>query len=175
MQVLLVDLGRLLVPAVVGQQRHVAGRDGAHLHGAGRPLHRVEVVEPLVQDEGRRPAVRRPVRGVRQPAGLRHRVPGEEHVSQLLLGQRLLGEDLPDVGLAGRGAAVAVRDVHGVQGTEAADGGALGVGGKHVGHGELGGRLRAAQIGRVQGAVDQRGDGLVVAARVVRGDRRREP
>lgn len=155
------------MPAVVGQQRHVSGSDGAHLHGTGCPLYRIEVVEPLVQDKGRRAPVRRSVRGVCQPAGLRNRVPGDEHVAQLLLGQRLLGEDLPDVGLAGRWAAVVLRDVHWIQGAEAAYGSTLGVGGEHVGHGELGGRLRAAQVGCVQGAVDQGGDGLVVAARVV--------
>lgn len=174
-KVLLVDPGRLLVPAVVGQQRHVAGGDGAHLHGTSRPLHRIEVVEPLMEDKGWRAAVWRSVWGVCQPAGLWNRVPGKEHVPQLFLGQRLLGENLPDVGLAGRRTAVALWNVHWVQGAEAADGSTFGVGGEHVRKCELGGRLRAAKVGRVQGAVDQRGDGLMVAARVVWRDKRREP
>lgn len=86
-QVLLVDLASLLVPAVMSQQRHVPGRDGAHFHGAGCPLHGVEVVQPVVQDERRGLPVRRTVRGVSEPRGLGHGVVGEEHALQLLLGQ----------------------------------------------------------------------------------------
>ncbi len=68
MQVLLVDFGRLLIPAVVGEQSQITGRNGTHLHGAGRPLHSINVVEAIMEDEGRRPAVRWAVGGVREPA-----------------------------------------------------------------------------------------------------------
>lgn len=50
-QVLLVDLVGVAVPAVVGEQRRVLGRDRAHLHGAGGPLDAVQVVELLVEDD----------------------------------------------------------------------------------------------------------------------------
>lgn len=75
MQVLLVDPARLLVPAVVRQQRRVPGRDGAHLHGAGRPLDGAEVVESVVEDEGRRLTLRGAVSGVGEPRSLRYRIP----------------------------------------------------------------------------------------------------
>lgn len=125
MQVLLVDLVDLLVPAVVRQQGHVPGGDGAHLHGTGGPLHSVEVVQPVVQDEGRGLAVWGAVRRISQPPGLRYRIPGEEHVPQLLLGQWLLGEHLPDFALAGRGTLVVLRDVYGVERAQAVDDAAL--------------------------------------------------
>lgn len=70
MQVLLVDLADLAVPAVMCQQGHVPGGDGAHLHGARCPLHSVEVVQPVVQDEGRGLAVWRAVSGISQPLSL---------------------------------------------------------------------------------------------------------
>lgn len=173
-QVLLVDLAHLAVPAVMRQQGGVPGGDDAHLHGAGGPLHRVEVVQPAVQDEGRGPAVWRPVSRVSEPRGLRHRIPGDEHTAQLLLGQRLGGEDLPDFGLAGGGSLVVWRDVHRVNGAEAVDDVPLGVGREDVGHGELGRGLAAAEVGHVQQTVDEGGDRLVVAPRVLRRDWRRE-
>lgn len=162
------------MPAVVRQQGHVPGSNGAHLHGAGRPLHRVEVVHSLVQDKRRSLAVQRAVGGISQPPSLPHGVPGDEHVPQLLLGEGLMGKDLPDFGLAGWGPFVALGDVNGVQGAQAVDGAALGVRGEDVRHGELRGWLRAAQVGHVDRAVDQRGDGLVVPAREMRWDGRGE-
>lgn len=173
-QVLLVDLADLLVPAVVCQQGHVPGRDGAHLHGTSRPLHSVEVVQPVVQDEGRGLAVRRAVRRISQPPSLRHRIPGEEHVLQLLLGQRLWGEHLPDFGLAGRGSLVTLRDVNRVNRAQAVDDGALRVCGEDVRHSELRRWLRGPEVGHVQQPVDQSGDGLVVTPGVVRWDWRGE-
>lgn len=47
-QILLVDFVRLLIPAMMGEQGQVPGRDCAHLHGAGRPLHSVEIVQVVV-------------------------------------------------------------------------------------------------------------------------------
>lgn len=113
------------MPAMVCQQGHIPGSDGAHLHGTGRPLHCVEVVQPVVQDERRGLAVWWAVRGISQPPSLRHRIPGEEHVLQLLLGQWLLGEHLPDIGVAGRGALVTLGDVHRVKRAQAVDDTAL--------------------------------------------------
>ena len=101
-QVLLVDLVDLAVPAVVCQQGHVPGGDGAHLHGARRPLHSAEVVQPVVQDEGRRPPMRWAVRRISHP-GLGHRIPWEEHALQVLLRQRLQRGHPPDFGVAGGG------------------------------------------------------------------------
>lgn len=173
-QVFLVDVADLSVPAVVRQQRHVPGGDGAHLHGARRPLHGVEVVQPLVQDEGGRIALRGPVGGISQPRSFRHRIPAEEHAPQLLLGQRLWGEHLPDVALAGGRALVAGRDVHGVERAQAVDDGVLRVRGEDFRRGKLRSWLGAPQVGRVQQAVDQGGDRLVVASGIMRRDRGRE-
>lgn len=118
--------------------------------------------------------MRRAVRGIGQPAALGHRIPGEEHVPQLLLRQRLRREDFPDFGVVGRGPLVTGRYVHGVEGGEAVDDGALDVGGEDVGHGELRGRLRGPEVGHVEQAVDERGHRLVVAPGVGRRDRRTE-
>ena len=172
-QVLLVDLVDLAVPAVVCQQGHVPGGDGAHLHGARRPLHSAEVVQPVVQDEGRRPPMRWAVRRISHP-GLGHRIPWEEHALQVLLRQRLQRGHPPDFGVAGGGAFVASRDVHGVERGQAVDERALGVSGEHVRHSEVRGRLRAAEVGHVKLAVDQSGHRLVVEPGVVRRDWRRE-
>lgn len=174
MQVLLVDLPDLLMPAVVRQQGHVPRSNGAHLHGAGRPLHRVEVVHSLMQDKRRSLAVQRAVGGISQPPSLRHGIPRDEHVPQLLLGERLVGKHLPDIGLAGGGPFITLRDVNGIQGAQAVDGAALGVRCEDVGHGELRGWLGAPEVGHVQPAVDQRGDGLVVPAWEMRRDWRGE-
>lgn len=172
MQVFLVDLASLFMPAVVCQQGHVPGSDGTHLHGTRCPLHSIEIVEPVVQDERRGLAVRWTVLGVCQPLRFRHRIIGEEHVLQLLLGQWLFGEYFPDFGLTSRRPLVTFGDVQRVQGAQAVDDGALRVCGEDIGHSELRGGLCGPQVGHVQQAVDESGDRLVVAPRVVRRDGR---
>lgn len=167
MQVLLVDFGRLLVPAVVGEQSQITGGNGTHLHGAGRPLHGVEVVEAIMEDEGRRPAVRRAVGGVREPALLRHRVPGKEDLLQILLRKWLGGEDLPYFALAGRAAGVTLGNLHWVQRAQAVDLRGFVVHCEDVRNKEVFWLLCGAQIGHIEQTVDQRGHRLVVAAREV--------
>lgn len=173
-QVLLVDLAVLLVPVMMSQQGHVPGSDGTHLHGAGSPLQCIEVVQPVVQDERWGLAMRRAVWGISQPTSLRHGIPRDEDVLQLLLRQGLLGEHLPDFGLAGGGSLITLWDVHRVNRAQAGDDAALRVCGEDLRHGELGGWLCAPEVGRVYRAVDQGGHGLVVMARVVRWDGRGE-
>lgn len=164
MQILLVDFARLLEPAVVGEQGQITGRNGAHLHGTGRPLHGVEVVEALVEDEGRRPAVRRAVRGVRQPALLPHGVPGQEDLLQMLLRKRLGGEDLPNFALAGRAWAVALGNLHRAQRAQAQDVGSFVIQREDIGYEEVFRLVCGAQKGHIEQAVDQRGHRLVVTA-----------
>lgn len=169
-QVFLVDLAFLFVPVVVCQQGHVPGSDGAHLHGTCCPLHSIKVVQPVVQDERRGLAVRRMVRGVCQPFGLRHRIIGEEHVLQLLLRQWLFREHLPDISLASRGALVTFGDVHRIQRAQAVDDGTVWVCGEDIRHGELWGSFSGPQVRHVEQAVDKSGDCLVVVPGVVRRD-----
>lgn len=166
-QILLVDFARLLVPAVMGEQGQITGGNSAHLHCTGRPLHGVEVVKVLVEDEGRRPAVRRAVGGVREPALLRHRVPGKEDLLQMLLRKRLGGEDLPYFSLAGRAGAVAFGNLHRGQRAQALDVGGFVIQCEDIGKEEVFWLVCGAQKGHIEQTVDQRGHCLVVTAREV--------
>ena len=173
-QVLLVNLAHLVVPAVVCQQCQVPSWDGTHLHGTSRPLYSIQVIEAIVEDKGRGPPVGRSIGRVSEPPGLRDRVPGKEHAMKLLLRKRLMRQNLPHLAVACRGAGVAWRDVYRVDGAQAVDDGALGVCGKNVWHPKLGGLLSGTQEGHIQKAMDQGRDSLVVAPWVMRRDGRRE-
>lgn len=51
-QVVLINHVLIAVPAVVGEESCVVAGNGAHFHAAGRKLDAIEVIEPVVEDDG---------------------------------------------------------------------------------------------------------------------------